>query len=152
MASVYQSDLPQMHDGQIAMLSDPTGATPARRGEVTFVYPDVHADTRAGQVRIEVSNADGALKPGMFVDVSVSVALGRRLAVPESAVLPTGTRNVVFVDLGDGRLEPRDVTLGVRAGEWIEVRSGLAEGERVVTSGNFLLAAESKLRSAAGKW
>src|SRR4029077_7714814 len=152
IASVYQSDLPQMHDGQVATLGDRYGSSGAGRGVVAFVYPDIQPDTRAGQVRIEVPNADGALKPGMFVDVSIAVPLGMRLAVPESAVLPTGERNVVFVDLGDGRLQPRDVQLGARAGEWIEVRAGLAEGERVVTSGNFLLAAESKLRSAAGKW
>jgi Cu(I)/Ag(I) efflux system membrane fusion protein len=88
----------------------------------------------------------------MFVDVGLSVPLGRRLAIPESAVLPTGERRIVFVDLGDGRLAPRDVTLGARAGDWYEVVSGLAAGERLVTSGNFLVAAESRLRSATGKW
>jgi len=76
----------------------------------------------------------------------------RRLAVPESAVLPTGKRAVVFVDLGDGRLAPRDVELGLRAGGYYEVRTGLQAGEVVVTSGNFLVASESKLRSAAQKW
>ena len=76
----------------------------------------------------------------------------QRLAVPESAVLPTGERSLVFVDLGDGRLAPREVLLGTRAEGYIEVRSGLQAGEIVVTSGNFLVAAESKLRSAAQKW
>ena len=96
-------------------------------------------------------NADAVLKPGTFVDVEIDVPLGQRLAVPESAVLPTGERTVVFVDLGDGRIAPRTVELGARSGDWYEVRSGLKAGDVVVTSGNFLIAAESKLRSVEGK-
>jgi Cu(I)/Ag(I) efflux system membrane fusion protein len=88
----------------------------------------------------------------MFVNVELQVALGQRLAVPESAVLPTGERRMVFVDLGNGRLAPRDVQLGARAGDYIEVLSGLKPGDVVVTSGNFLVAAESKLKSATQKW
>jgi Cu(I)/Ag(I) efflux system membrane fusion protein len=88
----------------------------------------------------------------MFVDVHLDVSLGRRLAVPESAVLPTGERHVVFVDLGDGRLAPREVRLGARAGEWYEVLAGLKAGERVVTSGNFLISSEAKLKTATEKW
>jgi len=103
-------------------------------------------------VRVEVPNPRGDLKPGMFVNVQLEVALGKRLAVPESAVLPTGEHRVVFVDVGDGRLAPREVQLGARAGDYFEVLSGLKPGECVVTSGNFLVAAESKLKSATQKW
>src|SRR5207249_1645949 len=101
---------------------------------------------------IVMPNPRGDLKPGMFVDVELELPLGRRLAVPETAVLPTGERRIVFVDLGGGRLAPREVRLGHRAAGYYEVLAGLAEGEVVVTSGNFLVALESKLRSATQKW
>jgi len=146
VASVFQGDLAHLRVGVPARIADPFGASP-RKGRVAFISPAIDSDTRAGQVRIEVPNADGALKPGAFVDVEFDAPLGRRLAIPESAVLPTGERSVVFVDLGDGRIAPRTVDLGARAGDWYEVRSGLKAGEVVVTSGNFLIAAESKLRS-----
>jgi len=101
---------------------------------------------------VVVPNTRGDLKPDMFVDVALSASLGKRLAIPESAVLYAGDKRVVFVDLGDGRFAPRTVTLGAKAGEDYEVLSGLRAGEVVVTSGNFLIAAESKLKSAAQKW
>ncbi len=152
IASVYQMDLPLVKVGMPARLLDPYLDAGSRAGRVSFVSPALERDTRTVQVRIEVPNANGALKPGMFVDVELQAPLGRRLAVPESAVLPTGERHVVFVDLGDGRLAPRQVRLGRRAGQWYEVLEGLAAGDMVVSSGNFLVAADSKLRSAAQKW
>lgn len=152
LANVYEQDLPWVRLGNDVTLSLPNGAGAARHGKVSFMAPELAADTRTGTIRIAAANHDGALKPGMYIDALMHVRLGRRLAIPESAVLPTGERRVVFVDMGDGRLEPRDVTLGARAGEWVEVRAGLAAGDRVVTAGNFLVAAESKLRSATGKW
>src|SRR5262249_51807773 len=117
-----------------------------------FVYPAVDSMTRTGEVRIAVANPGGRLTPGTFVDAELVTAAARLVAVPESAVLPTGERYVVFVDLGDGRLAPREVELGRRAGGFYEVRTGLKAGDLVVTSGNFLVGAESKLRSAAQKW
>ena len=152
LANVYEQDLPWVRLGNDVTLTLPSGGGSARHGKVSFVAPELAADTRTGTIRIAAANHDGTLKPGMYVDALMHVSLGSRLAIPESAVLPTGERRVVFVDLGQGRLEPRDVTLGARAGEWVEVRSGLSAGDRVVTSGNFLVAAESKLRSATGKW
>jgi Cu(I)/Ag(I) efflux system membrane fusion protein len=152
IASVYQVDLPLLGLGMPAALTNPYLDEHSRHGRVSFISPALQAETRTGQVRVEVPNARGDLKPGMFVNVELSVALGRRLAVPESAVLPTGERRIVFVDLGEGRLAPRDVQLGARAGDYFEVLSGLKAGEIVVTSGNFLVAAESKLKSATQKW
>ena len=152
IASIYQVDLPLLRGGMPAVLTNPYLDERSRHGSVSFIYPSLQAETRTGQVRIEVPNPRGDLKPGMFVNVELEVSLGRRLAVPESAVLPTGERRVVFVDVGDGRLAPRDVQLGARAGDYFEVLSGLKPGEVVVTSGNFLVAAESKLKSAARKW
>ena len=152
LASIYQVDLPLLRVGMPVALTNPYLDDRSRRGRVSFIYPSLEADTRTGQVRVEVPNPGGDLKPGMFVNVELQVALGKRLAVPESAVLPTGERRMVFVDVGDGRLAPRDIQLGTRAGDYFEVLSGLRAGEVVVTSGNFLVAAESKLKSAAQKW
>src|SRR5262249_13728766 len=152
MAAVYQVDLPLVQVGASVTLSNPYLDGGSRRGHVAFVDPTLTADTRTASVRIEVPNPKGDLKPGMFVDAVLEPSLGSRLAVPESAVLPTGERRVVFVDLGEGKLAPRDVQLGVRAGDYYEVLGGLKPGERVVTSGNFLISSEAKLRSAGEKW
>jgi len=152
MASVYQMDLPLVKTGATVTISNPYLDGGARRGRVAFLDPTLSADTRTGNVRIEVANPHGDLKPGMFVDVTLDVALGKKLAIPESAVLPTGERRIVFVDLGNGRLAPRAVELGARAGDWYEVLSGLHEGDRVVVSGNFLISSEAKLKSAGAKW
>ena len=152
IASVYQVDLPNLRVGMPASLTNPYLDERSRHGRVSFIAPALQAETRTGQVRVEVPNPRGDLKPGMFVNVELRASLGTRLAVPESAVLPTGERRVVFVDLGEGRLAPRDVRLGARAGDYFEVLSGLEPGELVVTSGNFLVAAESKLKSAMRKW
>jgi Cu(I)/Ag(I) efflux system membrane fusion protein len=152
LANVYEQDLPLVRVGTPVRLAPAGVAGRERDGRVAFIAPDLASDTRTGTVRIEVANPDGELKPGMYVDARMEVPLGRRLAIPESAVLPTGERRIVFVDLGDGRLAPRDVALGARAGDWYEVRGGLERGDRIVTSGNFLVAAESRLRSATGKW
>jgi Cu(I)/Ag(I) efflux system membrane fusion protein len=98
-------------------------------------------------VRIEVPNGDRALLPDQLVDVDIAIPLGKRLAVPASAVVFNGDRRLVFVDTGGGRLEPREVKLGPKADDWYPVDAGLAQGDVVVTSGNFLVAAESRLRA-----
>jgi Cu(I)/Ag(I) efflux system membrane fusion protein len=116
------------------------------------VNPFLDPDTRTGEVRVVAPNPRGDLKPGMFVDVLLERNLGRKLSIPESAVLYAGDRRIVFVDLGQGRLAPRDVELGAKAGDRYEVLRGLNEGDVVVTSGNFLVAAEARLRSASSKW
>ena len=152
MASVYQIDLPLVRTGATVTIANPYLDGGTRRGRVAFVDPTLTPETRTGNVRVEVANPRGDLKPGMFVDVTLDVALGKRLAIPESAVLPTGERRIVFVELGDGRLAPRDVRLGARAGDWYEVLAGLKEGDRVVVSGNFLISSEAKLKSAGEKW
>ena len=152
VASVSQQDAPFVRTGMAATIRDPYRGGVPRRGRVAFVYPSLDSTTRTAEVRIEVRNADAALRPQTFVDVDLATPHTARLAVPESAVLPTGERSIVFVDLGDGRLAPREVRLGVRTGSYYEVVAGLRAGDVVVTSGNFLVAAESKLRSAAQKW
>jgi RND family efflux transporter MFP subunit len=117
-------------------------------GEVTYVYPFLDPKTRTARIRIELSNPDGTLKPDMYANVTIETEMRPHvLAVPEEAVIRSGTRSVVVVVLGEGRFEPRDVALGIDSGDgWLEVREGLRSGERVVTSGQFLIDSESKLQ------
>ncbi len=103
-------------------------------------------------MRVELPNPDGVLRPDMYAHVHLEVDLGERLVVPEGAVLYAGESRVVFLDLGEGRLQPRKIKTGLRNGDDIEVLDGLAAGDRVVTSGNFLIAAESKLKAGIDQW
>jgi membrane fusion protein, copper/silver efflux system len=151
-AQIYESDLPNVKAGQPVEVTLPFVPGKKFEGRIAYVYPYLQGGTRTGQVRIELPNPGGELKPEMYADVSFEVKQGERLQIPASAVIYTGPRRLVFVDLGEGRLQPREVKLGQRSGESFEVVEGLKEGERVVTSGNFLIAAESRIRSAAGYW
>jgi Cu(I)/Ag(I) efflux system membrane fusion protein len=120
-------------------------------GRVRFIYPVVDEQSRTVRVRVVLPNSDGVLKPGMYGTLYFDGRLGDRvLSVPAEAVVMTGERNLVFVVGAEGALEPRDVTLGARAGERLEVRSGLREGERIVASANFLVDAESRLGTGKG--
>jgi Cu(I)/Ag(I) efflux system membrane fusion protein len=151
-AQIYESDLPHVKVGQQVDITLPFVPEKKFQGRISYVYPYLQSGTRTGQVRIELPNPGGELKPEMYADVSFEVNRGERLQVPASAVIYTGPRRLVFVDLGEGRLRPREVKLGQRSADAFEVLDGLQERERVVTSGNFLIAAESRLRSAAEYW
>jgi Cu(I)/Ag(I) efflux system membrane fusion protein len=151
-ADVFEQDLPHVVRGQVVQVTLPHASTQQRTGEVAYVYPTLVQGTRTGRVRVELDNADGALRPGMLANVTFEVVLGEHLAVPTEAVLYTGPRRLVFVDKGEGRLRPVEVQIGARAGDWVIVEEGLSEGDVVVTSGAFLLAAESRLRSATDYW
>ncbi|MDX2149319.1 MAG: efflux RND transporter periplasmic adaptor subunit [Bryobacteraceae bacterium] len=146
IADVYESDAPLVTVGRQADVT--LSYLPGRkiRAEVDYILPQVDPATRTLKVRLVAPNPNLALKPDMFVEVGFHVPMGRRLVVPAEAVLHTGERQVVFVAQGDGVFEPRTVETGVRAGDKIEIRSGLKEGERIVTSGNFLLNSESQLK------
>ncbi len=148
LASVYEYELPFLRTGQPAEMT--LSYLPGRsiRGHVALVYPVLDAATRTVQVRLEFPNPDLKLKPEMYADVELRGDLGERLTVPESAVLATGTRDIVFVAKGEGTFEPREVRLGLRTSDAAEVLDGLSEGETVVTSGNFLIDSESRLKSA----
>jgi Cu(I)/Ag(I) efflux system membrane fusion protein len=151
-AELYEHELPLVKEGDVARVSLSYVAVKSFEGKVTFVYPYLDPKSRTGRVRIELDNEELALKPDMYANVELAIDLGERLRVPDSAVIYTGRRRLVFVDLGEGRLRPQEVELGVRAGDAYEVLAGLEEGQRVVTSGNFLIAAESRIRSAARYW
>ena len=109
----------------------------------------MNRDTRTVRIRIELANPDAVLLPDMYVDADIDTAdAAPVLAIQDSAVLDTGIRQAVLVDKGEGRFEPREVKLGRRGGGYVEVRHGLADGEAVVTSANFLIDAESNLKAA----
>jgi membrane fusion protein, copper/silver efflux system len=148
LADVYESDLPSVRLGMPAEVSLPYLPGRSWNGIVTNVAPTVEAQTRTIKVRVEVDNADGALKPEMFADVLLRSGRGEGLLLPADAVIHAGERQLVFVDLADGRLQPREVHLGVRVGDAVQVLHGVEEGERVVTTANFLLDSESSLKAA----
>jgi RND family efflux transporter MFP subunit len=148
LADVYESDLATVELGMAADVTLPYQPGRTWRGKVGFIDPIVEPGTRTVKVRIEVANGDYALKPDMFADVVLRRELGDALFVPESAVLKPGDRQLVFLDRGDGRLEPREIETGARVEGGYAVLSGLAEGDKVVTSANFLIDSESSLKAA----
>lgn len=152
-SQIYEQDMALLKLGQEAEVS--LSYMPDRKftGRITYIYPTVDEKTRTGQVRMEFHNPGLFLKPGMFVTVEVHADLEpSALLVPDSAVLRSGEKNTVFVATGSGHFEPRDVTLGPRAeNNTYEVLSGLKEGDRIVTSGQFMLDSESQLREAIQK-
>jgi Cu(I)/Ag(I) efflux system membrane fusion protein len=149
VASVFEQDLGFVRPGQEATVS--VAAYPGRRfnGRVTFVYPTVDAETRTARIRIELPNEDGLLKPDLYGTVEIEAGQDVvAVAIPESAVLDSGTRQLILIDLGGGTFEPREVELGARGDGYVEVVRGLAVAQRVVVNGNFLIDAESNLKAA----
>ncbi len=148
---VFEQDLALIRVGATARVG--LAAYPGRRfsGRVTFIGPVVDPQSRAGRVRVVLSNPDGVLKPGMYATLLFDARLdAAALSVPAEAVVMTGERNLVFVVGPDGALTPREVTLGVRAGERFQILAGVTEGERIVASSNFLVDAESRLTAGKG--
>jgi len=152
LAQIFQNDLGRIRVGAPTSLSLDSYPGRAFRGKVDFIYPDVDMTTRTARVRLLFSNPNLTLSPGMFVNVTLQVPLGNQLVIPVSGVLQSGTRQIVFVDRGDGYLEPRDVQLGPQAGDQYIVVKGLKAGERIVTSANFLIDSESQLQAAIGSF
>jgi Cu(I)/Ag(I) efflux system membrane fusion protein len=148
LADVYEQDLPTVKVGTRGDIRATHLPGRTLSGVVSFVMPAVDPATRTVKVRLEVANPGLVLKPEMFVDVTLEGRRGRGLVVPESALLDSGARRLVFLDRGEGRYEPREVTLGAKVRGGFEIRSGLAPGDRVVVSGNFLLDSESSLKAA----
>ena len=144
-AEVFEADAALVSDGMPAEIT--VAALPGRTlsGRVEYVYPTLEDRTRSMRARIALANPGGRLKPGMYATVRFTAELGETLTVPASAVLHSGERAIVFVDLGGGELMPHEVQLGVRGGDFVQVVSGLEPGQRVVTSAQFLLDSESNL-------
>lgn len=151
-AEIYEDEIPLVEVGQEATITVESFPGEKFHGKVTFKWPHLMPETRTSKVRFEFPNPDLKLLPEMYADVYLEVPLGKKLAVPSSAVLRTGRQNVVFVNRGNGYMEVRKVELGRKAGEYYEVLKGLKEGESVVSRANFLIDAESRLQSAKASW
>jgi RND family efflux transporter MFP subunit len=151
-AQVFQNDLGRIKVGDPTTLTVSTFPDRTFRGRVDFIYPQLDADTRTAKVRIVASNPGLQLKPGMFVNVTLKVPMGRQLVIPASGVLQSGTRQIAFVERSDGYLDPREVELGPRIGDDFIVAKGLKAGEQIVTSANFLIDSESQLQASLGSF
>jgi multidrug efflux pump subunit AcrA (membrane-fusion protein) len=150
VADVYEHELPRLQLGQAATLSLPYWPDRKWSGKVTFIAPVVDDKTRTVKVRIELGNPRGELKPEMFGDVTIATAARPALVVPDDAVIVTGTRKLVFVARGGGRLEPRTVETGAHDGGRYEITRGLEPGVEVAAGASFLVDSEAQLRSAVG--
>src|SRR5258706_11119156 len=150
IADLLRQDLGALGPGQTGTVTADAYPGISFVGKVDFIYPTVTQETRTAKLRIVISNAAGRLKPGMYAKVAFEAPIGAApsLAVSDSAVLDSGNRQIVLIDLGQGRFEPRDVKLGAHAAGYYEILSGLKPGENIVVGANFLIDAESNLRAA----
>jgi Cu(I)/Ag(I) efflux system membrane fusion protein len=148
MADAYEGDLRLVSVGMQASLVMAAYPGQVFSGRVDFIDPVLDPKTRTVKVHLHFPNPGGKLKPEMFGEVVLQGQARQGLTIPVDAVIQTGTRQVVFVELGQGKFQPREVELGGRAGDTVEVRSGLAEGQKVVTRANFLIDSESRMRAS----
>jgi Cu(I)/Ag(I) efflux system membrane fusion protein len=151
-ADLYEADLARVHPGDRATVTLDYVPGRAYEGEVSYVYPSVDPAARTGRVRVLLANPELELRPGMYASVNLVSAPVPRVQVPASAVVYTGPRRLVFVDLGDGRFRPQEIRVGAESGGRYEVLEGLKPGDRVATSGVFLIAAEARISTAARYW
>jgi len=146
ISDIYENELPLINPGETARIS--LSSLPGKEfsAKVEFIYPTLTDQARTVKVRLTVPNPGGRLKPQMFTNVEIKAGIGKRLAVPDDAVLDTGTRSIVYVDKGEGNFEPREVKLGLRADGYREVLSGLKNGEKVARAATFLIDSEAQLK------
>jgi len=151
-ANVSQSDVGRLKPGNRAAVT--VDAYPGRQfsGRIDQILPQVDPMTRTVRVRLVFSNPGVVLKPGMYVNVNIDIPLGRQLVIPSSGILQSGTRQIAFVDHGEGYLEPREVEVGPRIDDHIVVLKGLRSGDRIVSSANFLVDSEAQLQAALGSF
>jgi Cu(I)/Ag(I) efflux system membrane fusion protein/cobalt-zinc-cadmium efflux system membrane fusion protein len=150
LAEVFQNDLGRIKVGDRASLTVDSYPGRTFEGRINFIYPQVDMTTRTARARLVFSNPGLKLTPGMFVNVTLKIAMGKQLVIPATGVLQSGTRQIVFVSRSDGYIEPREVQLGSRAGDDFIVLKGVKVGEEIVTSANFLIDSESQLQAALG--
>ena len=149
---VFEGDLALLHEGMEVSLDLSNAPGRTFSAEIDYVYPTLERERRTARARLVVPNQGLALRPGMHARANLAVDLGERLLVPREAVVYTGPRRIVFVDVGEGRLLPREIVTGQGTSTHLEVLSGLEAGERIVSSGTFLIASESRIRSAETVW
>jgi membrane fusion protein, copper/silver efflux system len=150
IADIYEYELPFIKIGDRAQITLAYDPGEMFEGTATYIYPSLDPKTRTAKVRFDLPNPEFKLKPEMWANVELKIPLGRKLVVPEDAVMDSGTMQMVFVDRGQGHFESRHVQVGSKVQGYYEVLSGLKEGEKVVTSANFLIDSESQLKGAMG--
>jgi Cu(I)/Ag(I) efflux system membrane fusion protein len=148
LVDVFEHEVGRVEVGRSARLTLPAWPDQPFTGKVDLLYPSVDPRTRTLKLRVVLANPQLRLRPGMFGEVVIETATVQALAVPREAVVDLGSLRYLFVALDGGRFQPRAITVGAREGEWVEVRSGVSEGERIVTTANFLIDSESRLRAA----
>jgi Cu(I)/Ag(I) efflux system membrane fusion protein len=146
LADIYEYELPLVRQNDKVKVRLGYLSGKEFESRIDYVYPTLSKETRTAKVRIVMKNPGTELKPNMFADMELRVPLGKRLSVPEGAVIDTGVRRIVYVDKGEGYFEPREVHIGQRAEGFVEVLLGLSEGEKVAASGNFLIDSEAQFR------
>jgi Cu(I)/Ag(I) efflux system membrane fusion protein len=146
ISDIYEYELPMIRAGDTAKISMSYFPGKEFTAVIDYVYPVLASETRTVKVRFSIPNPGGQLKPGMFTNVELKVNLGKRLVVPQDAVIDTGMRQIVYVDKGDGNFEPRDVVAGIRSDGMVEILKGLKEKERVATAATFLIDSEARLK------
>jgi len=146
IADIYEYELPFVKVGQPARITLSYFPGKELSSKIDYIYPTISADTRTAKIRLTLPNPKGQLKPQMFTNVEIRISLGKRLVIPESAVIDTGTSQIVYVDKGEGAFEPREVELGIRADGAVEVLRGIKAGEKVASSANFLIDSEAQLK------
>ncbi|MGH7329924.1 MAG: efflux RND transporter periplasmic adaptor subunit, partial [Polyangiaceae bacterium] len=151
-ADVYEADLATVRVGQPAKVTLDYAPTRSYDARVAYIYPDVDPKSRAGRVRVELTNKDLELHPGMYASVELARDLGVRVQVPIAAVVYTGPRRLVFVDLGEGQFKPQEIQVGSESNGMAEIVAGLKAGDVVATSGTFLIAAEARIHTDTPYW
>lgn len=151
-ADIYENEISLVKLGQEASMTVASLPGKLFTAKVTFIWPHLEPQTRTTKVRMEFPNPDLKLLPEMYANVELKIPLGEKLTVPASAVLRTGKQDVVFVDLGEGKMQIRRIELGQKVDDYYEVLRGLTEGETVVSRANFLIDAESQIQAAIATW
>jgi len=146
VADIYEYELPFVKVGQPAKITLSYFPGKELSSKIDYIYPTISADTRTAKIRLTLPNPGGQLKPQMFTNVEIKISFGQKFVIPESAVIDTGTSQVVYVEKGEGAFEPREVELGLRAGGAVEVLRGIKAGEKVASSANFLIDSEAQLK------
>lgn len=149
VADIYEYELPLLKTGQKANISLSYFPGKEFSSVIDYIYPSIAGETRTAKIRFTIPNPAGQLKPQMFTNVEIKINIGNKLAIPEDAIIDTGTRQIVYVDRGEGYFEPKEVMLGLRAEGLREVIKGLKAGEKVASSATFLIDSEAKLKNIA---
>lgn len=151
IADIYEYELPVIKLGAQATINLSYFPGKEFLSKIDYIYPTLSGETRTARIRFTLPNPGGQLKPQMFTNVTLKIHLGKRLVIPEEAIIDTGLRQIVYVDKGEGNFEPREITIGLRTDQMVEVIRGLRAGEKVASSANFLIDSEAKLKGILPK-